>query len=342
VQLADAGVSEERLLAAVEEDRLAVLPAELVLGGDAPYTLTDVAREAGLESSYLRRLWLAFGRPNPRHGERAFTDADLEEALIFRALLDAGLPRDGVVQVARTLGHSMMTSALAVRELVATSFLNSGDSEYELATRYQRAAEELGPLVAPLLGHELLVHIREIIRREAVSQAERKSGTIEGTRSVTVGFGDLVNFTKLGGELPAEELGHIAGRLAEIAARCATGPVHLVKTIGDAVMLVSEETEPLLDALLALLAAVKREGADFPALRAGAAHGRAVSRGGDWFGAPVNLASRLTGVAKPGTLNVDSVAQQLTAERYQWSRAKRKTLRGVGRARYFRLTPADS
>ena len=41
-----------------------------------------------------------------------------------------------------------------------------------------------------------------------------------------------------------------------------------------------------------------------PRLRIGLASGCAVTRGGDWFGSPVNLASRVTGAARPGMMLV--------------------------------------
>ena len=78
--------------------------------------------------------------------------------------------------------------------------------------------------------------------------------------------------------------------------------MRLVKTIGDAAMLASPEPEPLLDAALALIDAADAEGEDFPQLRAGAALGHALPRAGDWFGRPVNLASRITAIARPGSL----------------------------------------
>ncbi|HVS29284.1 MAG TPA: adenylate cyclase regulatory domain-containing protein [Solirubrobacteraceae bacterium] len=340
-ELLHAGVSEQRLVEAVKDDHLAVLPAELVLGGKTPYTLTEVARAADLTPAFLRKLLLAMGRPNPRRGERAFTKGDIEEARIIRALLDAGLPRDGVLHVARVMGQSMTNLALAIQELVARAFLKRGDTEHELALRYEQAAEQLAPLVAPLLGHELIVHVRELVRRDAVTQAERESGTIEGTRTIAAAFVDLVDFTKLGGELPPGELGEVAERLTTIATNVVTAPVQLVKTIGDAVLLVSPEVGPLLDAIAEIMRKAEAEGPGFPQLRTGVAYGPAVSRTGDWFGAPVNLASRLTAAARPGTVVVDAAAREAAGDGYVWSRSRRKVLKGAGWVKHFRFYPDE-
>ena len=49
---------------------------------------------------------------------------------------------------------------------------------------------------------------------------------------------------------------------------------------------------------LDLVDAADAEGEDFPQLRVGMASGPALSRAGDWYGRPVNLASRVTAIAR--------------------------------------------
>jgi adenylate cyclase len=106
--------------------------------------------------------------------------------------------------------------------------------------------------------------------------------------------------------------------------------VRLVKTIGDEVMFVSPDPEPLVEVMLAL---VERTDADddLPRLRAGVATGMAVSRAGDWFGSPVNLASRVTGAARPGSLLVAESTYDAIGDddRYSWSFAGVRHLKGI-------------
>jgi class 3 adenylate cyclase len=66
-------------------------------------------------------------------------------------------------------------------------------------------------------------------------------------------------------------------------------------------MLVSQEVDALLDYALRLRDAAAAERDAFPHLRIGVAHGPAVARPGDWYGRPVNLASRITAIARPGS-----------------------------------------
>ena len=87
---------------------------------------------------------------------------------------------------------------------------------------------------------------------------------LPGSRETAVCFADLVGFTRLGEEVPPEELTQLAARLEQLAADVIEPPVRLVKTIGDAVMLASPEAEPLLDGGLALLEAAAAEGSRFP------------------------------------------------------------------------------
>ena len=92
-----------------------------------------------------------------------------------------------------------------------------------------------------------------------------------------MGFADLVGFTRLGEEVPPDELGAVAERLERLAADVVDSPVRMVKTIGDAVMVVSAEAEPLIDSRAAAREAAEAEGKGFPQLRAGIAFGPALT-----------------------------------------------------------------
>lgn len=153
----------------------------------------------------------------------------------------------------------------------------------------------------------------------------------EQRRLVTVVFADLVGFTELGESLPVEELGGVAGRLSRLAADVTEPPVRIVKLIGDAVMLVAPEPAPMLACTLALVDAA---GAlpDFPELRAGVACGQAVHRWGDWYGTPVNLASRLTTRARPSTVLVTAEVRDAAGDGFAFSDAGRKKLKGFAHA----------
>jgi adenylate cyclase len=107
--------------------------------------------------------------------------------------------------------------------------------------------------------------------------------------------------------------------------------VRLVKTIGDAAMLVSPEPAALVDAALTLVEAAEGEGEDFPPLHAGIALGPVVSRGGDFYGRSVNLASRIAAIAWPGSVLCDNAVHDAAEEAFRWSFAGERRVKGVKR-----------
>jgi adenylate cyclase len=177
-------------------------------------------------------------------------------------------------------------------------------------------------------------HLRTLLRSDVVSAADLAAGR-PSTREMTVAFADLVGFTRLGEQVDAEDLGTVAGRLDELAAEVVEPPVKLVKTIGDAVMLVSKAPDPLLDVVLTLIERAEDAGDDFPQLRAGIACGPALERLGDWFGSPVNQASRVTTVARPGSVLVSESVKE-HADGWNWSFAGERKLKGVGPVKLYR------
>jgi adenylate cyclase len=188
----------------------------------------------------------------------------------------------------------------------------------------------------------LRLQLRHGLETEAVSVAERAAGKLPGAREVTVCFADLVDFTRLGEAVPPEELENLANRLTELARDVASPPVGFIKTIGDAVMFVSTDPMALVRTVLALLEAAEKYD-DFPQLRVGIASGEAVSRAGDWFGSPVNVASRVTGAARPGAVLVSESTYDAIgpADDFDWSFAGARHLKGVkGEVKLFRARAA--
>jgi len=114
-----------------------------------------------------------------------------------------------------------------------------------------------------------------------------------------------------------------------MAAHVATSPVRLVKTIGDAAMLVSGDPDALIEAALTLVEAADEEGEGFPPMHAGIAYGEAFSRGGDWYGRPVNLAARITDFAKPSSVLVSNELKDAAQGDYDWSRAGMREFKGI-------------
>ena len=343
-RLRKAGLTEAQIREAAQHERLPTLAVELALGEPPRHSISHVARESGLEAPFVRELMQAAGRPIPAPRERVYSDEDVRFARTMAQFVAAGLPPEGLLEVARVTSLAMANAAGAVRRLAGDALLEPGDSEHAAALRYAAAADELIPLMTQQLDYHFRMHLRDGIRRQLVTEAELEAGRLHGTREVAVAFADLVDYTKLGERLAPEDVGRIAGRLAQLSAESVRRPAELVKTIGDAAMLVSPDPDALVGSCAQLMRKVEAEGAAFPELRIGIAFGPATTRGGDWFGATVNVASRIADVAKPGQVFASEDLQAQTPERF-WKRKRKRSLRGVeGRVRLYALAdgmPAD-
>jgi adenylate cyclase len=117
-------------------------------------------------------------------------------------------------------------------------------------------------------------------------------------------FADIAGYTALTeahGDEEAADLAHdFCGAVANLVA---ADDGELVKTIGDAVMV--RYSSPAEAVGLGLrIADDVMAGHGFPTVRVGLHHGPALEREGDWFGATVNLAARVAGLAGGGEVLV--------------------------------------
>jgi adenylate cyclase len=176
------------------------------------------------------------------------------------------------------------------------------------------------------------------MRQVVIGQAELQSGRLPGAQEIAVGFVDIVGFTRLGEDTAPEDLGAVVRRFERAVSECAEEPVRLVKTIGDAAMLVSPEPAPLVDAVLGL---VERSQEESPLLRGGIASGEGLPRAGDWYGRPVNLASRLTSFARRGSVVTSEEVREAAGDGYYWSTVGSRRFKGVrGSVDVYRVRPA--
>jgi adenylate cyclase len=329
-ELARDGASVEELRDAIERDRLSLLPLGRALAGQdrACYTISEVAKRSGVEESYLRALRRALGLPRADGRDAVGSDSDVEAAEMVQRFREAGLPDDGLLEIARVMGHGMSLLAATVQRVLADALLEEGDTEVDAALRYGQAVEQLRGELGPLLEYVLAVHQREQVGSEVVGRTEHASGRLAGGTEVTVCFADLVGFTELGEAIAPAGLGAVAGRLTDLAIDRARPPVRLVKMIGDAALLVSPDTDALLVAALELMDAVDQD-PELPPLRIGVTRGQAITRGGEWYGTPLNRASKLTASAGAGRVLATTEVREAAGPGFAWADAGRRRLGGV-------------
>lgn len=340
-ELHEQGVGLDELRRAVEEERLPLLAVERQLGR-GQHTLAELARRTGADPDWIVRQRRAIGLPTPGPEDRVFSEEDVEAVGFGGALRDAGVPEEAALELTRVMGQSMARVAEAVLAMFGESFLREGDTELDLSRRLRAMAEALQPNLGPALAWMANLHVRERVQEEYIAQAELQTGRpLANARDVAVGFVDMVGFTRLGSSLPVDELSSVAQRLATLADEVAEPPVQLVKTIGDAAMLVSTDPAALLAAVFELVERAPQAGEDLPELRAGLAAGPAVRRAGDWFGHTVNLASRVTGHARAGSVLATEELHDQLEDGYQWSFIGERRLKGIKRpVKLFRARPA--
>jgi adenylate cyclase len=269
-----------------------------LLGGERKYTPVQVAELAGVPQERSRKLWRALGFSDNPDDAVVATDADVEALRLAEGLVQLGvIDEDLQASITRTMGQSI--GRLAEWQVgMIRHFLPDPSSMEQPETA--QLIEGLIPVLEKLQLYVWRRHLAaEAGRTLAVSSDELDS------RTLVVGFADIVSFTSLSRRLDEAHLGEFIERFEATAAETVTlGGGRVVKTLGDEVLYVADTATEGAEIALDLdeRMAVDEE---LPTLRIGMAHGTVLSRFGDVYGSVVNLASRLTSVAKPGTVVVD-------------------------------------
>jgi adenylate cyclase len=328
--LLERGITVEQIRGAYAP---ALLAARKILGDDGTYvSAREASEQTGIDVDLLQRIQLAMGLPRVDDPDAVVhLRADAESAAFAQRFIEMGIDPDQIVQVSRILGEGLSRAAEVMRYAALVSVVDPSATELDIAKNSEAFLSAAAPMLGPMIQEMLRFQLRHLMETEAVNASERAEGQrLPGARLVTIGFADLVGFTRLGEVVPPEDLEQLAHRLADLAREVAVPPVRFIKAIGDEVMLVSSDPVALLDALLGLVDAADGDD-DFPRLRVGVATGMAVSRAGDWFGSPVNLASCVTGAARPGSILVSESTREAIGDddRFTWSFAGARHLKGI-------------
>jgi adenylate cyclase len=196
------------------------------------------------------------------------------------------------------------------------------------------SAQELAPGMMPML-EQLVVHAWRRQFAAATARAFAAAGE-DGQAPTAVGFVDLVDFTRSTQQWDASTLERTLERFErETALRVTAVGGRVVKTLGDAVLYVTDDAGSAVEVALQTVEAHCQDD-ELPDVRAGVALGPVLVRLGDVFGGPVNLASRLTDEARPRAVLVDDATAAALAEdaSYDLKRLRRRSVRG-----YRSVTP---
>ena len=297
-----------------------------ILGAVPELTGEEVADTAGLTVQQAKRLWRALGFPEA-NGTTAFSTADADALVRVAAMVDkGGLEFDTIVRMTRAVGQTM--DRLAEWEVATLAAqLDKSGAQGSKRDEALRLVETIGPDFEALLTY---VWRRHLVA--AVTRVEGLDGDAnEQVAEATVGFADLVSFSALTNRLDEDDIGQLVekfeGRSHDVVS------LHrgrVVKTLGDSVLFLAptpaEGVEIAWD-IVKVIGGDKR----LPDVRVGVVTGSVVLRMGDVYGPAVNLAARLTGVARRNRVITDlHTAEGLDHDKYETRVLPARPLRGFG------------
>ena len=324
---------------------------ERLLGGPRRLCRRAVALSAGVSLLSVRKVWRALGLASVEDDEIAYTDADNQAVARIVGLVRRGV-LDEVTAIAcvRALGQTTDRLVSWQLEALVEQLCRPGDSGPGAAPAARsdgaggRADGAAGGRSAAGLVLERIDDLADDLERLLVYAWRRKLAAAvaqladggeapgSGSQELTVGFADLVSYTRLSQRLEQRELGELVQRFEGLAADVITaGRGRVVKNVGDEVLFTAED--PRSAAAIALSLSERMAVDDLiPDVRVGLAHGPVLRRLGDVYGPTVNLASRLTALAQPGTVVTDAAtARALDGQRgLALIPQRRRQVRGFG------------
>ena len=340
------GCTDDEIDRAIADDVVDLLVVDsLLVPPGHRMTQVEVAEQTGIPIEVVHRFWRALGFLDVGEDDPVFTAMDIEAVHLFQTMVAMDLvDLDTAVQMARVIGSSMARIAEAETGAgTAPILVSSGDSVLD-ADQFASQAGTSIPAMARLLEFVWRRHLQVATRRSMMLRAR---GTEAGTSpQLAVGFADMVGFTLLSQHLGDEELAAVVTRFEELAhdTVVARGG-RVVKMIGDEVMFVVQSASSAAEIGLGLAEAYADDDL-LSDVRVGLAIGPVLVQDGDFYGAVVNLASRLVGVAHPGTVLVSEEFRTALAEEgargFETRPLRARTLKSIGRIQAFKLTRVGS
>jgi adenylate cyclase len=303
----------------------------VILGEPPELTSAEVAAAAGVTLEEARRLWRALGFPDA--GEQAaFSSADLAALSTLIGTVEAGaIDFDTAVRITRAVGQTMARLADWQVATLAPRVEELEVGEEATGSRIGSALRLADQVSAPF--ERLLIYSWRRHLAAAVGRIEALGAADEDlyTSQVTVGFADLVSFTALSNEIDENRL---ADMVEVFESRCADVVAgrhgRVIKTLGDSVLFVSEDAVQALHIALDITRVIGGD-SRLPDVRLGLATGSVIMRLGDVFGPPVNMAARLTGVARRNRVIVDhATAERLPPDEFDTRALTARPVRGFG------------
>ena len=330
------GVPHDEIEQAEADGTLVMLAIDhLALGQEIRYDVGAVAGQTGLTEEDVRHIWRSLGFPEPADDEVVFSDQDVLNMRAVAELMEAGIVRPDIAfAMTRVVGSSMARVASAIVDAVSAQ---AEDLQTEASVQPVLRAGGFLPMFPAILEQVWRRHLQAAARRKLLR------GDIEEGQGQVVGFADLVGFTALSQQATDEELARVVDQFERLAYDVVVaGGGRVVKMIGDEVMFLVDDPVAAADIALGL-ADASRQTDELTDVRVGLALGPVLEREGDVFGATVNLASRATAIAYPGTVVVSPELRAVLTEHgdYAFRGLRPRSLKNIGRVALSVMRRAD-
>jgi adenylate cyclase len=200
--------------------------------------------------------------------------------------------------------------------------------------------KQVTPLLEQLQSYTWRRQLAAYVARMAAQGTDQIAS---GPAPLAVGFADMSGFTALTRKTTEADLRSILDAFESLATDIVgQHGGRIVKTIGDEVLFEASDPGAAAEIALELVDAAEAD-PDLPELRAGLAYGEVVSRLGDVYGSTVNIASRLTSIARPGWVLVDREMHEALAEdeRFRLRPRRPESVRGFHHLYSWRLRRAN-
>ncbi|MFC4377314.1 adenylate/guanylate cyclase domain-containing protein [Nocardia halotolerans] len=315
---------------------------EALLGGPRRYTRHQVAEQSGVPEYESRRLWTALGFPANDDDEVDYAQVDITAVSNFRSMkVVAASDIRQQAAAARTIGQGMARLAEWQADLVLAEIkarAAAGDPAVPVAERVRAATESTMASIDQLQSYVWRRHLAAAVAR-SIDDTTTGGGS---TRTLAVGFADMVGFTRLTRHLHPDELSTLLEAFESTTTSAITdNGGWVIKNVGDEVMFAAETAADGARIALAIQESTMLVGGT-PELRVAFAYGEVLQRFGDLYGSVVNIAARLTGVARPGNILIDDAAAEALADHADFGirHLRSVRVRGFNRLRPHRLRRA--
>ena len=273
-------------------------------------TRVQVAEAAGVPLDVAERLWRWLGFPHASDTDVAFTQLDVDALRQSNELIELGiLSEERQAALVRTWGRSFARLAEWQTTLLADVALESGSTDP--VAEVAALAEAVLPRVEALQAYVWRRHLASAGSRMLVVDSPGSPAV-----PLSVVFVDIVGYTSRSKSLDDAELVAWLEGFEDTCADIATDHGgRIIKNIGDEVLVVADDAVAAAEIALEMVDRGSADDDPFPPVRAGLAHGEVVLRLGDVYGPTVNIAARLTSLARPGTVLVDRGAYEVLSGR---------------------------